>query len=109
MTAMDYGQGEAVLSRAAGMVADAKVDLDLVSQRLAADVESMRAQWGGQGALAFAALGAAWNDKQRRIVAALDGFEANLRTTEKDNLATDDAQRGAMASLQSALGSLPGA
>ena len=49
----------------------------------------------------------AWNEKQQKIVSALDEFESNPVTTEKDNMATDDSQSTAMTSLQNSLGQLP--
>lgn len=103
----EYGQGEKALSRAAGMVAQARGEFDTISKTLMGNVESMRSQWGGQGAVAFQALAMAWNEKQQKIVSALNEFESNLVTTEKDNLATDDSQSSAMTSLQNSLGQLP--
>ncbi|MCL8025521.1 WXG100 family type VII secretion target [Nocardioides bruguierae] len=105
--AADYGQGAGALGRAASLVSQARTDLDQVGRRLEGDVANLRAGWGGQGAAAFSALAAAWDARQRQVVAVLDRFEADLRTTEQDNTATDDAQQGAMARLQSALGALP--
>lgn len=103
----EYGQGEKTLSRAAGMVAQARGEFDAISKNLMGNVESMRAQWGGQGSVAFQALAMAWGEKQQKIVSALNEFESNLVTTEKDNMATDDSQSSAMTSLQNSLGQLP--
>jgi len=107
MAAPDFGQGEKVLSRAATMVADAKNELDGISKTLMNNVQAMRSQWGGQGSASFQSLAMAWDEKQRRIVSALNDFEQNLMTTEKDNVATDDSQQSSMTALQNSLGSLP--
>lgn len=107
MAAPDYGQGEKTLSRAAGLVADAKAEFDGISRTLMSNVEALRSQWGGQGSTAFQGLATAWNEKQQRIVGALDEFEQNLMSTERDNVATDGAQQSSMTALQNSLGALP--
>lgn len=104
----EYGQGEKTLSRAAGMVNEARGEFDTISKNLMGNVERLKGQWGGQGSVAFQALAMAWNEKQQKIVSALNEFESNLVTTEKDNMATDDSQSSAMTSLQNSLGQLPG-
>ncbi|WP_168929673.1 WXG100 family type VII secretion target [Nocardioides sp. GY 10127] len=106
MTA-DFGQGEGALGQAAALVARARADLDQVGRRLEGDTQALRAGWGGRGATAFSALASAWDARQRRVVAVLDRFEADLRSTERDNTTTDEAASAAMARLTSALGALP--
>jgi WXG100 family type VII secretion target len=90
--AQEMGQGRGTLSRAAGMVADARVDFERLNSQLVERIDSARATWVGQGGTAFNALGHAWSEKQRTITEALDGFEAALRATERDYTATDDIQ-----------------
>lgn len=107
MTAVRYGQTEGALTRAAGLVAGARSDFDGIGAGILADVETMQSRWAGAGARAFWALGQAWGERQGRLVAALDDFERSLRATERDNIATDEHQSGAMAALQHALGALP--
>ena len=46
MAAPDYGQGEKTLTRAAGLVADAKAEFDGISKQLMNNVETLRSQWG---------------------------------------------------------------
>jgi WXG100 family type VII secretion target len=91
-TAPDMGQGEHTLSRAAGLVADARSDLDGLNRRLDGQVAGLQGRWTGAGGSAFFALHRAWTERQASIAATLDAFEASLRSTERDNLATDDAQ-----------------
>ncbi len=93
-TAPEMGQGEKTLSRAAGLVADAKADFDGFSRRLDAQIAGLQGRWAGSGATAFFALHRAWTEKQEVITRALNGFEASLGSTERDNVATDDAQSG---------------
>ena len=91
-TAPEMGQGEKTLTRAAGLVADAKTDFDGFSRRLDAQIAGLHGRWAGAGATAFFALHRAWTEKQDVITRALNEFEASLVSTERDNVATDDAQ-----------------
>lgn len=97
------GQGHGALSAAAGMVADARRDFDRLDGDLVQHLEAAKVCWSGQGGSSFTALGLAWRDKQRTIVSALDLFEAALRSTEKDNIGTDDAQSAAFVRHQQRL------
>lgn len=99
-----YGQGDQTLSRAATMVADARADFDQMATSLSGQIEGYRSRWQGAGASAFFALHQTWTEKQRRVVAALDGFSASLRSTESDNLATDQAQSQTFLSTLGRLG-----
>ena len=78
-----------------------------ISKQLMNNVETLRSQWGGQGSTAFQGLAMAWNEKQQKIVSALNEFEQNLIATEKDNVSTDDAQQSSMTALQNSLCALP--
>jgi uncharacterized protein YukE len=86
------------------MVADASVDFQRFNSELVERIDSARAAWVGRGGTAFNALGHAWSEKQRVITNALDGFEAALRATERDNTATDEAQSSAFLRGQQRLG-----
>jgi WXG100 family type VII secretion target len=90
--APEFGQGAGTLSKAAGLVTDARADFTTIANRLSGQIAGVQGKWGGSGASAFFTLHNAWNEKQKVIVDALDEFAASLQTTEKDNLATDDAQ-----------------
>ena len=90
--AHEMGMGAGTLGRAAELTAAAREDFDRMSAELDAEIAQLRGRWEGAGGRAFFVLQDAWNDKQRRIVAALDGFSASLRSTERDVLATDEAQ-----------------
>lgn len=107
MTTTVYGQGEQTLSRAAGLVAEAKAELDGVTAGVRGEVEALRGAWGGQGAAAFQSLALTWQEHQQRVVDALLRFESDLRATERDNEATDQAQQSALTALQQALGAVP--
>jgi WXG100 family type VII secretion target len=88
----EIGQGEGTLTRAAGLVAAARGDFDRISTRLETQINGLRGRWAGAGGQAFFTLHQAWTEKQRVIVRALDELEASLTRTERDNIATDQAQ-----------------
>ena len=88
----EMGQGEKTLTRAAGMVADAKSDFDGFSRKLDGQIAGLRGKWAGAGGTAFFALHEAWTEKQNVITNALNEFEASLTSTERDNTNTDESQ-----------------
>jgi WXG100 family type VII secretion target len=102
--APEFGQGEGTLSRAAGMVTDARSDFNRISNELSGEIAELRGKWGGQGASAFHILHDAWQEKQKVIVDALDEFSTALHSTEKDNIATDEAEGASFGKLHGRLG-----
>jgi WXG100 family type VII secretion target len=92
MSAAEMGQGEGTLTKAAGLVSDAKADFDRLSMKLDGQIQGLQGKWAGAGGSAFFTLHQAWTEKQKVIVGALNEFEASLTSTEKDNISTDDAQ-----------------
>ena len=94
-TANSMGQGHGTLSKAAGLVEEARHDFDRISQTLDGQIADLKGKWGGAGAQAFQSLHAAWYEKHRFIVKALDDFQATLRDTEHHNMSTDDNVAGA--------------
>jgi WXG100 family type VII secretion target len=88
----EMGQGEGTLSKAAGLVVDAKADFDGLKDTLTNQIAGIRGMWVGQGGSAFFNLQEAWTQRQTTILNALNEFEASLRSTEKDNTTTDDTQ-----------------
>lgn len=93
-----------VLERAAMTVDEARSDVTRLSQELGAQIQGMGGRWSGEGARAFTQLHVAWQDKQRRIVAALDDFSASLTQTERDNRSTDTARSDSATALINRLG-----
>ena len=100
----EFGQGEGVLTRAAGMVADARADFHNISKQLTDQISQVQGRWGGQGATAFFALQQAWTEKQQVIVDSLNELESSLGLTERDNVSTDESQRASFAHLTHQLG-----
>ena len=92
MTTNEMGMGDGTLSKAAGLVAEAKQDFDRLSGKLEGQIAGLQGKWAGAGGQAFFALHQAWTEKQKVIVSALNEFEASLVGTEKDAMSTDDTQ-----------------
>ena len=90
--AAEMGQGERTLTRAAGLVAEAKQDFDSMSKTLEGQIAGLQGKWAGAGGTAFFSLHQAWTEKQRVITNALNEFEASLTSTERDNVNTDETQ-----------------
>ena len=67
MSQNQMGQGAGTLTRAAGLVSEAKRDFDALSTRLEGQISGMAGQWVGAGGSAFQALQAAWTERQRVI------------------------------------------
>jgi len=80
------------LTRAAGMVATAKVDFDRRAAALNDQIAGMAMRWTGQGGTQFQNLQRTWQEKQTTIVRALNDFEQSLVATDRDFTNTDDTQ-----------------
>lgn len=104
MTTNEFGQGEGTLSRAAGLVTEARGDFDRIAGKLTDQIAAVQGKWGGAGAEAFFALNAAWTEKQQVIVSALDEFSNSLGVTERDNVSTDEEQGGNYSRLTNRIG-----
>lgn len=104
---MEMKAGDQTLTRAATMVANAKSDFDRLSTTLSHDILAQQARWQGQGGASFFRLHAAWTEKQNRIVNALEEFESALTSTERLNVATDQAQSDFLARNSGRLDGIP--
>lgn len=99
----DFGQGEATLSRAAGMVSDARGDFLTLASQLSDQISALQGRWVGEGGRAFFTLHQTWSEKQRTIVNALDEFASSLTSTEQLNMNTDQDRGAGMSRLTSRL------
>jgi len=104
MATPEMKAGSGTLTRAAGMVSDAKADFDRMANNLSDQIHGYQMKWQGQGGAAFFKLHQEWTERQRRIVSALNEFEASLRSTDHDNVNTDDTQSSSMGHLSGRLG-----
>jgi WXG100 family type VII secretion target len=106
MATPEMKAGDQTLSRAATMVNNAHGDFNKLSQTLSDNLLAQQAKWQGQGGKAFTSLHQAWKEKQDKIVNALNEFEQSLRSTEKDNINTDQSQSDYMNKNIDRLGSV---
>lgn len=104
MSEVGLTAAEKALSKAADAVVSAKGDVNTQCAQLSSQIESIGARWGGQGAVAFRQLHDAWQQKQKKILGALDQFEESLRQTERDNVSTDESQASVSTNLMNRLG-----
>jgi len=100
----EYGQGSGTLTRAAGLVEDARADFNTIAARLTDQIAGLQGKWAGQGGRSFLVLHQAWTERQNTIVSALDEFSQSLTTTEKDNVNTDEQQGSSFTRLNGRLG-----
>ena len=101
---MFLSQTEKALSKGADAVKTARVDVKSKCTTLSDEDNEMMSGWGSQGASAFGNLMIAWQEKQNTILTALDQLALSMEETEKDNVATDQAQSDTHANLQNRLG-----
>jgi WXG100 family type VII secretion target len=102
--AAEFGQGQGTLTRAAGLVSDARADFTTISSKLTDQISNVQGKWGGQGASAFFVLHQTWTEKQNTIIGALDEFAQSLTVTEQTNTSTDDEQSSTFGRLSGRLG-----
>ncbi len=100
----NLSQTEKALSKGAGFVKEARSEVKNQCIKVDDQVKEMMGGWGGQGATAFGNLMVAWQEKQNTILTALDQLAQSMEETEKDNVATDQAQSDSHATLQNRLG-----
>ena len=91
-TPNETSAADQALTRAASMVATAKVEFDRRAAALNDQIAGMSMRWQGSGGLAFQNLQRAWQEKQTTIMRALDDFEQSLVVTDRDFTSTDDSQ-----------------
>ena len=61
------------------------------------------AQWRGAGSSAFQQVMVRWDEDARKIISALNEFEANLRSSEQTYNANDEAQQSSFGELSGRL------
>jgi WXG100 family type VII secretion target len=100
----EFSKQDAALDRGATLVADARGELEQQLSALRGKLAAIGGQWVGAGSVAFQQVMVRWDDDARRVINALNGFEANLRTSESTYNASDEAQSASYAHLAGRLG-----
>lgn len=92
------------LTRGAQMVTAARSDLDSQLGNLRGKLANLVSDWKGAGGAGFTTLMQRWDEDSKKIISALDGFEANLRASEQTYTSTDQEQAASLGKLASRLG-----
>lgn len=92
------------LTKGAKLVSEARSELDTEMNGLRNQLSGISSGWVGGGASAFTSVMARWDADTRKIVQALDTFEANLRASEQTYNTSDEDQASTFSRLGSRLG-----
>ena len=95
---------EQALTRGANMVSQARGDLTGQLGALRGQISNLVTDWQGAGGAGFTNVMNRWDEDSRRIIAALDEFEANLTASEQTYNAADEEQAATYGKLSSRLG-----
>lgn len=102
--ASELSKQDQALDRGARMVSDARSELDQQLASLRGQLAGIGASWIGSGSTAFQGVMTRWDADTRRIIAALNEFEANLKASESTYNTSDETQASTYASLSGRLG-----
>jgi WXG100 family type VII secretion target len=100
----EMSKQDQALVRGAQMVASARGDLEQQLGALRGKLAGIGAQWAGAGSTSFQTLMTRWDEDARRIVNALNEFEANLQVSEQEYNAADQEQSATFSKLTGRLG-----
>ncbi|MFP5336494.1 MAG: WXG100 family type VII secretion target [Actinomycetes bacterium] len=100
----EVSKQDQALTRGAQMVAEARSDLEQQLSALRGKLSGIGAQWRGQGSTAFQTVMTRWDENSRRIVAALNDFEANLRSSEQTYNTSDEQQASTFTNVAGRMG-----
>ena len=100
----EVSKQDQALTRGAQMVSSARGDLDQQLSALRGKLSGIGAQWRGAGSSAFQQVMIRWDEDAKKIIGALDEFEANLRSSEQTYNVSDEAQSSTFSKLSSRLG-----
>lgn len=100
----EVSKQDQALNRGASMVSDARTDLESQLSGLRGQLSGIGAQWIGSGSTAFQNVITRWDEDTRKIISALNEFEANLHSSESTYNASDDTQASSFSRLSGRLG-----
>jgi len=99
----EFSRADQALTRGATFVQSAKSDLEGQLGTLRGQLEGIGSAWQGGASTAFQTTMTRWNEDARKIISALDEFEANLRSSDQTYSSTDDAQSATFNKFQGRL------
>lgn len=100
----EMSKQDQALTRGAQMTQGARGDLDQQLSSLRGKLAGIGAQWQGSGSTAFQNVMQRWDESARKIITALDEFEANLKQSETTYDTTDEQQSSTFGKLSGRLG-----
>lgn len=100
----EVSAADGALKAGANAVAQSRAELRRELDVLEGKLAGIGSAWKGQGAVAFTALMARWREDAKRIIEALNEFEANLNSSQSTYTAADESQSSAMSALSARLG-----
>lgn len=100
----EMSKQDQALTRGAQMTQSARGDLDQQLNSLRGKLAGIGAQWQGSGSMAFQNVMQRWDESARKIISALDEFEANLKQSEQTYDTTDEQQSATFGNLSGRLG-----
>ncbi|UJP39873.1 WXG100 family type VII secretion target [Cellulomonas palmilytica] len=102
--AAEVSAADGAIKQGADVVARTRSELRSELSSLEGKLSGIGSHWQGQGAVAFNQLMVRWRDDASKIVAALDEFEQNLRTSQSTYSASDETQQSTFSRLSGRLG-----
>lgn len=90
--------------RGAEAVSGAHSDIVSSIQHVRSTLDELSHAWKSNAASAYATLLASWNDDAARLTGILNEFEAALRATHRDQVATEGQHQVEIAHLMSIMG-----
>ena len=100
----EVSKQDQALTRGAQMTSAARGDLEQQLGALRGKLAGIGAQWRGAGSSAFQQVMTRWDEDARKIISALNEFEANLQSSEQTYNANDEMQSQSFGKLAGRLG-----
>lgn len=100
----EVSAADGALKAGADVVARSRGELQRELSSLEGKLAGIGSHWQGQGAVAFNQLMTRWREDASKIVSALNEFEQNLRQSQSQYTASDDAQQSVFSRLSGRLG-----
>ncbi|NHC14814.1 WXG100 family type VII secretion target [Motilibacter deserti] len=100
----EVSKQDQALTRGARLVSEARSDLDQQLSALRGQLSGIGSAWVGSGSTAFQNVMTRWDEDTRRIINALNEFEANLQASESTYNSSDDTQASSFSRLAGRLG-----
>ena len=98
---------EGALRAGASAVSTCKANIDARTKDVRNEIAQLSGMWTGAAASAYNNMMTAWDEQARKLNDGLIALEDSLRSTEKDQAATEEAHQSTIRSLD--VGSIMGA